>query len=195
MIHDGRVDTLDTERLHLRRMTDDDAGHLEALHSDPEVMRYLSANISETREHVLSEVLPFFRSFHGTPFGYWAAIERSSGRWLGWFLFRPLRKDPVPGVIELGYRLTRDAWGHGYATEGSRELVARGFAEHGVQLVVAFTMVVNRGSRGVMEKVGLRLVETWRDPDSAGLDGAEHGDVRYALTREQWAAQGASDGS
>jgi RimJ/RimL family protein N-acetyltransferase len=182
------VDTLDTERLHLRRMTDADTAQLVALNSDPEVMRYLSANVSETRENVLSEVLPYYRSFDGTPFGYWAAIERTRGQWLGWFLLRPPRADPAPGEIELGYRLTRAAWGHGYATEGSRALVARGFSEHGAQVVVAYTMAVNRGSRGVMEKVGLRLVETWQDPDSAGVDGAEHGDVRYALTREEWAA-------
>jgi RimJ/RimL family protein N-acetyltransferase len=182
------VDTLDTERLHLRRMTDADADHLVALHNDPEVMRYLSADLSETRERVLAELLPRYRSFHGTPFGYWAAIERTGGQWLGWFLFRPPLEDPAPGEIELGYRLARAAWGHGYATEGSRALVARGFIEHGVQSVVAFTMTVNRGSRGVMEKVGLRLVETWRDPDSAGLDGAEHGDVRYVLTRAEWSA-------
>ncbi|MGI5126465.1 GNAT family N-acetyltransferase [Pseudonocardia sp. CA-107938] len=182
------MDTLDTERLHLRRMTDDDADHLVALHNDPEVMRHLSADLTETRERVLTELLPYYRSFHDTPFGYWAAVERSSGRWLGWFLFRPRRTDPVPGEIELGYRLTRAAWGKGYATEGSRALVARGFADHDVQVVFAETMTVNRGSRGVMEKVGLRLVETWRDPASVGLAGAEHGDVRYALTREEWAA-------
>ena len=182
------MDTLDTERLHLRRMTADDADDLVALNNDPEVMRYLLADMPATREDMVSGVLPYYRSFDGTPFGYWAAIERVGGQWLGWFLFRPPREDPAPGEIELGYRLTRAAWGHGYATEGSRALVARGFTEHGVQVVVADTMAANAGSRGVLEKVGLRLVKTWHDPASDHLPGGELGEVGYALTQAEWAA-------
>lgn len=135
---------------------------------------------------MLTDVLPYYRSFHGTPFGYWAAIERESGAWLGWFLIRPPRTDPVPGEIELGYRLTRAAWGHGYATDVSLALVRRGFTEHGVQVVVADTMAANTASRGVLEKVGLRLVRTWHDPASDGLAGGEDGEVGYALTRVAW---------
>jgi RimJ/RimL family protein N-acetyltransferase len=182
------VDTLDTERLHLRRMTDGDAEHLLALNRDPEVMRHLLPDMPETLEEMVAGALQYFRSFHGTPFGYWAAIERAGGQWLGWFHFRPEQDNPVPGEIELGYRLARAAWGHGYATEGSRALVARGFAEHGVQVVVAGTMAANSGSRGVMEKVGLRLVETRQDPESAALPGGEQGEVYYALSREEWAS-------
>lgn len=180
------MDTLDTERLHLRRMTDDDAEHLLALNRDPAVMRYLLPDMPETSEEMVARALPYYRSFHGTPFGYWAAVERAGGQWLGWFLFRP-EHDPVPGQVELGYRLTRAAWGHGYATEGSRALVARGFTEHGVQVVVADTMVANAGSRGVLEKVGLRLVKAWHDPASDHLPGGELGEVGYALTRDEWA--------
>ena len=182
------MDTLSTDRMFLRRMTDDDAESLLELNRDPEVMRYLSPDMPDTREGMVAGALPYYRSFHGTPFGYWAAIERAGGQWLGWFLFRPDPDEPVPGEIELGYRLTRAAWGRGYATEGSRSLVARGFTEHGVQVVVADTMVANAGSRGVLEKVGLRLVETWHDPAHAGRPDAGLGDVRYALTREEWVA-------
>ena len=145
------MDTLDTDRLHLRRMGDADVDHLIALNSDPEVMRYLLPDLAPTREGMLADVLPYYRSFHGTPFGYWAAIERASGAWLGWFLFRPPREDPASGVIELGYRLTRAAWGHGYATEGSLALVVRGFTEHGVQVVVADTI---GGEHGLARRHG-----------------------------------------
>lgn len=182
------MDTLDTERLHLRRMGDEDVDDLIALNSDPDVMRYLLPDLTLTREAVRADLLPFYRAFHGTPFGYWAAIERSSGAWLGWFLFRPPRTDPKPGEIELGYRLNRTAWGRGYATEGALALVRRGFTEHGVQVVVADTMAVNTGSRGVLAKVGLRQVGQWHDPASDGLPGNEHGEVGYALHRAEWAA-------
>jgi RimJ/RimL family protein N-acetyltransferase len=56
--------------------------------------------------------------------------------------------------VELGYRLRRQAWGRGYATEGSRALIRNGFTELGVRRVFATTMAVNLGSRRVLEKAG-----------------------------------------
>lgn len=166
---------LETARLRLRPPTDADVDALVALHSDPDVMRHLGPPV-ETAEHVREVLLPYYRGFPGG-FGYFAAEERAAGAFLGWFLFRPPREDPVPGEVELGYRLHRAAWGRGFATEGSRALVDRGFTDLGVERVVAQTMAVNHGSRRVLEKVGLRHVRTFdgRYPDP--LPGSEHGEV------------------
>ena len=117
--------------------------------------------------------------------GYWAAEEKSGGTFLGWFELRPV--DPgSPAVVELGYRLRRAAWGRGYATEGCRALIDKGFTDLGVQRVVAETMAVNTASRRVMEKAGLTFVRhftvDWPDP----IAGAEHGEVAYELTRDDW---------
>jgi RimJ/RimL family protein N-acetyltransferase len=71
--------------------------------------------------------------------------------------------------------------------EGARTLIDKGFAELGMERVVADTM--DTGSRNVMEKVGLRFVRTFRYPGSELLEGGEHGDVEYALTRAEWAAR------
>ena len=105
--------------------------------------------------------LAYYERFAG--YGFWAAIEKSSGRFVGWFHFRPA-KAARPNEVELGYRLRRSAWGKGYAPEGSRALIHQGFAELEVQRVVAFTMVVNVASRRVMEKAGLRFVRTFHQP-------------------------------
>lgn len=175
-----------TERLTLRPLTDDDVDALVALHSDPAVMRYLGRP-AETVEHVRDVLLPYYRAIR-PPFGYAAAEERATGAFLGWFLFRPPHGDPPPGEIELGYRLHRAAWGRGFATEGSRALVERGFAEPGVERVMAQTMAVNRGSRRVLEKVGLRHVRTFAAEFDDPLPGSEHGEVEYALTRAEWGA-------
>ncbi len=92
-----------------------------------------------------------------------------------------------PGVAELGYRLVRRHWRRGLASEASRELLRHAFDTVGMRRVIAQTMAVNEGSRGVMAAVGLRHVRTffpvWDDP----LPGAELGEVEYELTREQWA--------
>ena len=76
-------------------------------------------------------------------------------------------------MIDLGYRLRRSAWGNGYATEGSRALINKGFTEHGIDRVAAETMTVNLVSRRVMEKCGLTYIRTYFDDEKPAIDGVE----------------------
>src|SRR5207302_2940782 len=133
------------------------------------------------------ELLPaFLRHYErGERYGFWAAIEKSTGAFVGWFHFRHLA-GAGPDDAELGYRLRRAAWGRGYGTEGARALVRKGFAELGVRRVVAHTMTVNAASRRVMEKAGLTYLHTFFQEWPETIEGGEQGDVEYALTREQW---------
>jgi len=178
---------LKAERLLLRRFTKSDVGNLHDLDGDPEVMRFVNGGRPVSRDVIRNETLPRFlrayERFEG--FGVWAAIERSTGEFVGWFEFYP-RKDAGPEEIELGYRLRRSAWGKGYATEGSRALIRKGFTELGVQRVVAETMAVNAASRRVMEKAGLKYVRTFHQEWPERIEGDEHGDVEYALTKAEW---------
>ena len=178
---------LETERLVLRRFIEDDVENLVELDSDPAVMKFINGGQPTPREEIKSEVLPaflcYYERFEG--YGFWAAVEKSTNRFVGWFHFRPAKGAP-PGEIELGYRLRRSAWGKGYATEGSRALIDKGFAELGVERVVAETMVVNAASRRVMEKAGLTFVRIFHQPWPDYIEGQEEGDVEYALLRSEW---------
>ncbi|MBA0053136.1 N-acetyltransferase [Streptomyces sp. AJS327] len=176
---------LTTDRLLLRPFTEDDEDLLVELDSDPAVMRYLTGGRPTPRERVREAVLPGLLRHHSTlgTRGFWAAEERVSGRFLGWFEFCP---EDAAGTVELGYRLRRDAWGSGYATEGARALVRKGFTELGVRRVVAYTMTVNSPSRKVMEKTGLRFVRTFFQDWPEAIEGSEQGEVEYALTAEEW---------
>lgn len=178
---------LETERLILRRFAADDVENLVELDGDPEVMRFINGGRPTPRDEVESEILPAFlghyRRFGG--FGFWAAVEKATGRFVGWFHLRPGDGAP-PGEVELGYRLRRSAWGKGYATEGSRALVDKGFADLGARRVVASTMVVNAASRRVLEKAGLRYVRSFHQPWPDHIEGEELGDVEYALLRSEW---------
>ena len=184
----------------LRRFTPADAATLVSLDVDPLVMRYLEGG-TKSLAQVRGQVLPQLEGRHlrYPGFGYWAAEARDCAAFLGWFGLRPVTPtadamvcwpdaDGQTGVAELGYRLRRSAWGHGYATEGARALVRLAFTELGTREIVATTMAVNAGSRRVLEKAGLWYARTvhldWPDP----LDGNEHGDVEYRLPRADWAA-------
>lgn len=180
---------LETERLILRRFTAADAGLLVELDSDPAVMQYINGGRSTPLEEIEGDILPhwlkYYRQYPG--YGFWAAHEKASGRFLGWFHLRPGKENPDPTEPDLGYRLHRSEWGKGYATEGSRALIDKAFAELGARRVFATTMTVNVGSRRVMEKAGLRFVRTFFMEWPEYIAGAEHGDVEYAITREEWA--------
>jgi RimJ/RimL family protein N-acetyltransferase len=178
---------LQTERLTLRQFASSDVDNLVSLDADPEVMRFITGGRPTPREEVVGEIIPafldYYRRYEG--FGFWAAQPRSTGEFLGWFHLRPGKNNP-PGEVELGYRLHKSAWGHGYATEGSRALIDKAFTDLGVRRVYAETMVVNTASRRVMEKSGLRYVRTFHQDWPQPIPGDEHGDVEYALTLTQW---------
>ncbi|WP_431042455.1 GNAT family N-acetyltransferase [Streptomyces sp. P1-3] len=179
---------LESPRLRLRRFTEADLDLLVGLDNDPEVMRYLNGGRPVPRETLRTRSLPRLLHIHpctGEP-GFWAAEERSTGAWLGWFEFRPVDDDGGGEVVELGYRLHKAAWGRGYATEGSRALIRKGFTELGVRRVTANTMAVNAGSRRVMEKAGLRYLRTYFQDWPEAIDGSEQGEVEYVLTYEDW---------
>ena len=178
---------LETERLLLRRFTEHDVDHLVDLDGDPDVMHFVTGGRATPRAEIENDVLPAFLDYYTrfAGFGFWAAIEKSTGRFVGWFHFRPAN-DARPTEVELGYRLHRSAWGKGYATEGSRALIDKGFAELGVDRVVASTMVVHVASRRVLEKSGLRFVRIFHQPWPDYIEGEEEGDVEYGLLRSEW---------
>ena len=180
---------LETPRLILRQFTEGDVDNLFNLNNDPKVMRYLTGGKPTPREEIRDQIIPFHLAVYGRRdrLGTWAAESTATGEFLGWFHFRPGPDSDITN-IDLGYRLRRPAWNMGYATEGSRALIDRGFTELGVERVFAHTMTLNAASRRVLEKCGLRLVGTSPYDGPFEIEGAELGQVEYALTKVEWEA-------
>ena len=191
---------LETERLVLRRFTEVDVDNLFDLDRDPEVMRFLNGGTPTPHEVIKNQILPRFLSYYERfeGYGYWAAIEKSTGLFLGWFSLHPDEGSDL-GNVALGYRLRQSAWGKGYGTEGARALIRKGFVELGMRCVFATTYEDNIASRRVMEKAGLKLVRTYHstpeeiaaaatfvDTPAVVWDGE---DVDYALEKADWEQQ------
>src|SRR5438445_13009545 len=106
---------LETERLVLRRFTEADVDNLVDLDGDPEVMRFLTGGKPTPRDVIQNDILPsflrYYERFDG--FGFWAAVEKSSGDFLGWFHFRPPQGAGLD-VVELCYHLRMTTWRKGY---------------------------------------------------------------------------------
>lgn len=165
------VVSLETGRLVLRGFVESDVDAVAWLLAEPRVMRYIEDGKPVSRADVERVVLP--KLLGG---GWWAAHLKGSADFIGWFELSAAGG----GVAELGYRLHPDHWGRGYAAEGAAALVEHGRAT-GLTRVVAYAMAVNTGSRRVLEKVGLAHVRTFHEEWPDYIEGAEHGDVEYAL--------------
>ena len=174
---------VETERMTLRPLTFDDVDALVELDSDPEVMRYITGGRPTPREKAIDTV----RRRIGRR---WMAYERTTARFIGWFGLVPSRT--TAGEYEVGYRLRREFWGRGLATEGTGALIDRAFSELGATRVWAETMAVNTRSRAVMGRCGLQHGRTFHLEFDDPIEGTEFGEVEYELTRADWEARSGS---
>jgi RimJ/RimL family protein N-acetyltransferase len=159
-----------------------DAG-FAAMNSDPEVMRYLTGAVPMTTDEsrALSERFAAHWDEHG--FGLWAAELAATGEFIGfvglqhpgWF---PDRADEV----EVGWRLARAAWGHGYATEAAEAALEAAFTTLDLSRVISLIDAANTRSGAVARRLGLTLDEVVPHPRDAG-DLAV-----YAMTAPAWAS-------
>ena len=142
-----------TERLRLRRWTDADRPAFAAMNADPEVMRHLPAVLDRAASDALLDDLRARWARQG--FGLWAVERRFGGVLLGWTGLNAMPEGtPGAGEWEVGWRLARTAWGHGYATEAAREAV-RVARELGFLRLWSMTVPANVRSIAVMRRLGM----------------------------------------
>ena len=175
-----------TTRLLLRGWELADEQQLLELSSDPDVMRYFP------RPMTRAEVRAFIdrqRALHAAGRPALLAVEtRLDGRFIGFVgLAEPRFEAAFTPCVEIGWRLKRAAWGHGYATEAAGAVLTHAFTTLGLAEVVSFTAVANEPSQAVMRRLGMRTdrAEDFDHPSvEEGSPLRRH--VLYRLRAEQW---------
>ena len=138
----------------LRRWRDSDRGPFAAMNADPEVMEFFPALLSPAQSDEMIDALE--AHFDARGFGLWALEQTQTGEFLAFTgLAVPRFEAHFMPAVEIGWRLARPAWGHGYATEAARRALRFAFEEAGLAEVVSFTTVANLRSRAVMERIGM----------------------------------------
>ena len=145
---------LRTQRLLLRRWREDDRASFAALNADPEVMEHFPATMTRAESDAFADRIATHLDEVG--WGLWAVEVVATGQFIGFTgLAVPRFEAHFTPAVEIGWRLARSAWGHGYATEAARGVLEFGFSDLELSEIVSFTAVDNRRSRAVMERVGM----------------------------------------
>jgi RimJ/RimL family protein N-acetyltransferase len=175
---------LRTPRLVLRQWRDSDHEPFAALNADPEVMRYFPTLLTRDQSDTVAERARAGIEQDG--WGLWAVEVHGDGRFIGLTgLGVPRFEAHFMPAVEVGWRLARDQWGLGYASEGGRAAVAFGFDELGLDEIVSFTAAVNERSRKVMERLGMTHSEADDFDHPSVASGALRRHVLYRLKRAE----------
>ncbi|MCW2916785.1 MAG: GCN5-related N-acetyltransferase [Actinomycetia bacterium] len=145
---------LKTDRLVLRRWRYSDREFFAALNADPEVMEHFPATLTKDESDALIDRIEAF--FEQRGFGFWALEIAETGQFIGFTgLSVPRFQAHFTPAVEIGWRLTRSSWGHGYACEAARRALSFAFDDFGLAEVVSFTSSTNLRSQAVMKRIGM----------------------------------------
>jgi len=153
--------SLVTERLILRDWRDADREPFARLNDDPAVMEFMPSRL--TRDESDASVARTRASFEARGWGWWAVEIKPSTKqpttrvpFIGYVgLSVPRFEAHFTPCVEVGWRLAKEYWGYGYASEAATACLRFGFEKLTLEQIVAFTVPLNKRSIRVMEKIGM----------------------------------------
>ena len=178
------INTIETERLYLRQWRASDFAIFAEMNADLDVMKYfpkpLSPKVSEAIANKCSQLI------EDKGWGFWAVSLKETDTFIGMVGLNEAHADmPFAPTVEIAWRLHKDYWGQGYATEAARASLKFAFEVLELEEVVAFTAVINKHSQLIMQRIGMSdIQENFYHPMlESNHRLAEH--VLYKITPEQ----------
>lgn len=145
---------LETKRLILRNWTDADLEPFSEMCADHDVMKYFPSVL--TSEESMDMARKIRSLISARDWGFWAVELKENSRFIGFVgLHVPKPYLPFSPCVEIGWRLSKEYWGNGYASEAAKVSVDFGFSQLKLNEIVAFTAAINRPSIRVMERIGM----------------------------------------
>jgi len=180
-----QVIEVETDRLKLRQWKESDSPFFAEMNSDPVVMEYYPSVMSKAESDEMANKIQSLISSRG--WGLWAVKEKHHKKFIGFVgLHEPIHELPFSPCVEIGWRLAKESWGKGYATEAAKAALNIAFGQLDLSKVYSFASVVNSRSRAVMDR--LNMVNTHQNFEHpkvpVGSLLREH--VLYEITKAQW---------
>ena len=154
---------LETERLILRQWKDADSGPFAALCADAKVMEFFPSTLSREESDAMVGRCRGLIEERG--WGLWAVESKVTQGFMGFVGLHIAPADlPFSPCVEIGWRLSEEYWGTGYATEAAQASLEFGFRNLNLQEIVSFTAILNQRSQAVMKRIGMRQTGTFEHP-------------------------------
>ncbi|MEW6711499.1 MAG: GNAT family N-acetyltransferase [Candidatus Riflebacteria bacterium] len=182
---------IETERLWLRQWEPGDLAPFAEMNADSEVMRFFPAALTRQQSDAMAGRCEKHISEHG--WGLWAVQVKNGPNFIGFVgLSVPAAKLPFNPCVEIGWRLAKEAWGKGYASEAAFACLKFAFEKLNLDEVVSFTSIINTRSQAVMERTGMK-----RDSETFVHPNVPEGSVLrthclYRITRNDFLSRNSS---
>lgn len=179
------VEPIETERLILRQWKDSDFLPFFRINSDPDVMAYFPALLSHEESDEMGYEIQNRINING--WGFWAVEEKKTENFIGFVgLNQPKTELPFNPCIEIGWRLAKDFWGYGYATEAGKSALNFAFKTLKINEVVSFTPAINTQSKAVMQRIGMKNSHRNFNHPKVPAHSQLYEHVLYKIKREEW---------
>ncbi|MDZ4711381.1 MAG: GNAT family N-acetyltransferase [bacterium] len=143
---------IETERIYLRKFTEDDIEEVSVIYSDEDVMRYIGIGGRADKKQTGLMLESFIKSYEENAFGLLAVIEKGSDEIIGHCGFSKLKS----GDVEIAYLFSKKCWGKGMATEAAEATLRYGFSHLKLAKIVVLAYPQNLPSINVIQKIGLK---------------------------------------
>jgi len=176
---------LQTDRLKLRQWKDSDLIAFAKLNADPEVLKFFPSTLKKNESNDLAYKIKGLIEKRG--WGCWAVEEIKTKKFIGFVgLHEPTYDLPFSPCVEVAWRLAKEYWGNGYATEASNICLEFAFNKLNIDKIFSFTSVPNIKSIAVMERIGMvNINKNFEHPNiPKGHPLSEH--VLYQITQNEW---------
>lgn len=164
---------IETERLIIRDLTTQDLDSMFALDSNPEVHRYLGKKPIKNKAEALQYISDVQKQYAERGIGRWAVELKDTGKFIGWCglrLYTEYTFNNHSNFYDIGYRLRREFWGKGYATEASKACLQYAWDVLKLDTIYGITERNNEASHRVLLKIGLSYVEDfYYEPENMQL--------------------------
>lgn len=176
---------LETDRLILRNWTDADLAPLAKINSDPSVMKYFLAPLSEDETAaMIARIQDHFRQYG---WGFWAVELKETQEMIGLVgLFHADLGLKIGPFVEIGWRISPNHQGKGYAQEAANAALKAGFNQIGLKAIYAFTTFPNVNSQRVMQRLNMEKCDLEFNHPKVPKGHPLERHLLYKISKEKW---------
>jgi len=156
---------IETERLILRNIQHSDIDSMFELDSDPEVHKYLGNNPFTTKSQSIDNVNSVIKQYEDYRIGRWAMVNKQNNEFMGWsgLKLNTVTLNGHTNFYDIGYRIIKQFWDKGYATESAIAALDYGFNTLNLDTIYGITEKDNIASHHILLKIGLNYIEDFYD--------------------------------